>query len=111
MRLEHATTALLATAESLTLLLHDLADLHRCVEELGCATVEADGLALVELALAVVGGDALLLARLLKTRDARISPGIISFRFCVEASKLLTGCRCQPSCASRSPRQQSFAPR
>lgn len=66
LRLEHAAAALLAT-EGLALLLHDLADLHRCVEELGCATVEADGLALVELALAVVVGNALLLARLLET--------------------------------------------
>jgi hypothetical protein len=66
LRLEHAAT-LLATTESLALLLHDLADLHRCVEELGCATVEANGLALVELALAVVAGDTLLLARLLET--------------------------------------------
>lgn len=66
-RLEHATTALLAASESLALLLHDLADLHGCVEELGCAAVEADGLALVELTLAVVVRNALLLARLLKT--------------------------------------------
>jgi hypothetical protein len=66
-RLEHATTALLAASESLALLLHDLADLHRCVEELGCAAVEANRLALVELALAVVVRNALLLARLLKT--------------------------------------------
>ncbi len=50
-----------------TLLLHNLTDLHRGVEELGGAAVEADGLALVELALAVVGGDALFLARLLQT--------------------------------------------
>lgn len=66
-QLEEATagggTALLRTA----LRLHNLADLHRRVEELCGAAVEADGLALVELALAVVGGDALLLARLLKT--------------------------------------------
>lgn len=54
-------------AESLTLLLHNLADLHRRVEELCGATVEADGLALVELALAVVVGDTLLLARVLET--------------------------------------------
>ena len=49
-------------AESLALLLHNLADLHRRVEELCGAAVEADGLALVELTLAVVVGDALLLA-------------------------------------------------
>lgn len=65
--LEHATTtALSASSHGLALLLHDLADLHRGVEELGGASVEADGLALVELALAVVGGDALGLARLLQ---------------------------------------------
>jgi hypothetical protein len=67
LRLEHAA-ALLATTESLALLLHNLANLHRCIEELGCATVEADGLALVELTLAVVVRNALLLARLLETR-------------------------------------------
>lgn len=54
-------------AEGLALLLHNLADLHRRVEELCGAAVEADGLALVELALAVVVGDALLLARVLET--------------------------------------------
>ena len=58
-----------ATTESLALLLHNLANLHRCIEELGCATVEADGLALVELTLAVVVRNALLLARLLETRQ------------------------------------------
>lgn len=66
---KEATTALLRrrAAHSLPLLLHDLADLHARVEELCGAAVEADGLALVELALAVVGRDALLLARLLET--------------------------------------------
>lgn len=64
--LEHAA-ARLGASHGLTLLLHDLANFHRRVEELGGATVEADGLALVELALAVVGRDALLLARLLQT--------------------------------------------
>lgn len=63
--LEHAT-GLRASAHGLTLLLHDLANLHGSVEELCRASVEADGLALVELALAVVGRDALLLARLLQ---------------------------------------------
>src|SRR6478736_1462430 len=69
LRLEHAAAALLATTKSLALLLHNLADLHRCIEELGCATVEADRLALVELALAVIVRNALLLARLLETRQ------------------------------------------
>lgn len=59
------TTALLAT-HSLSLLLHNLANLHGRIEELCGAAVEADGFALVELAFAVVGGDALLLARLLE---------------------------------------------
>jgi hypothetical protein len=79
LRLEHATAALLATTESLALLLHDLADLHRCVKELGCATVEADGLALVELTLSVVVGDALLLARLLETKVCIVSPNVVVF--------------------------------
>lgn len=55
------TAATLAT-HSLTLRLHNLADLHGRIEELGGTAVQADGLALVELALAVVGGHALLLA-------------------------------------------------
>lgn len=53
-----------AAAPHLTrlLVLHDVRDLHVDVEELGGAAVEAHALALVELALAVVGRDALLLA-------------------------------------------------
>jgi hypothetical protein len=39
--------------------LHLLADLDVDVEELGDTAVEADGLALVEVALTVVGGNAL----------------------------------------------------
>ena len=46
----------------LCLLLHHLGNLHVHVEELGGASVEADALALVELALAVVVGNALLCA-------------------------------------------------
>lgn len=46
--LEHATATLLLS-HRLALLLHNLADLHRRVEELGRAAVQADGLALVEL--------------------------------------------------------------
>lgn len=38
--------------------LHELVRLHVRLEELGGTTVEADGLALVDLALAVVGGNA-----------------------------------------------------
>lgn len=87
LRLEHAAAALLAT-EGLALLLHDLADLHRCVEELGCATVEADRLALVELALAVVVGNALLLARLLETKGCIIS--LDGFPFILSSWKLAT---------------------
>ena len=67
--LKHAAAAaatLGSAAHSLALLLHNLANLHRRIEELGCASVEADGFALVELALAVVGRDALFLARLLQ---------------------------------------------
>lgn len=60
-------TASLGAALRLALLLHDLTDLDARVEELGGAAVEADGLALVEFGLAVVGGDALLLAGVLET--------------------------------------------
>lgn len=62
--LKEATASLLRalSAHRLPLLLHDLADLDARVEELGRASVETHGLALVELALAVVGGNALLLA-------------------------------------------------
>lgn len=60
-------SALRSCAHGLALLLHDLADLHRGIEEFGGAAVEADGFALVELALAVVGGHALLLAGLLQS--------------------------------------------
>ena len=62
--LKHAAAA--SAAHSLALLLHNLANLHRRIEKLGGATVEADGFALVELALAVVGRDTLFLARLLQ---------------------------------------------
>lgn len=55
-----------SAAHGLALLLHNLANLHRRIEELGGASVEADGFALVELALAVVGRNALFLARLLQ---------------------------------------------
>jgi hypothetical protein len=60
--LEHAASAALLGG-ALVLALHDLTDLDRRLEELCGAAVEADGLALVEIALTVVGGDALLLAR------------------------------------------------
>jgi hypothetical protein len=50
------------SASCLCLLLHHLGDLHVDVEELGGASVEANALALVKLALAVVVGDALLCA-------------------------------------------------
>jgi len=43
----------------LTVLLHELVGLHVRLEELRRAAVEADGFALVDLAFAVVGGDAL----------------------------------------------------
>lgn len=63
-----AAASLLSPAtHGLALLLHNLADLDGRVEELCGAPVEADGLALVELAFAVVGGDALLLAGILQT--------------------------------------------
>jgi hypothetical protein len=65
--LEQTAATLLLAAHGLALLLHDLADLDARIEELGRAAVEADGLALVELALAVVGGNALLLAGGLET--------------------------------------------
>lgn len=53
----HAATTLLV---GIGLALHLLADLDVDVEELGHAAVEADGLALVEVAFAVIGGDTLL---------------------------------------------------
>lgn len=81
-RLEE-TAAGATRAHGLALLLHDLADLHGCVEELGGAAVDADGLALVKLALAVVGGDALLLAGLLEAGAI----GIVSLRFGIERGK------------------------
>jgi hypothetical protein len=51
----HTTTLLLTSA-----LLHLLADLDVDIEELGDTAVQADGLALVQVTLAVVGGDTLL---------------------------------------------------
>jgi hypothetical protein len=62
-------TALHAQAHAATLLvgsltLHLLADLDVDIEELGDAAVQADGLALVEVAFAVIGGDTLLCAGL-----------------------------------------------
>lgn len=53
-----------ATLVGIGLALHLLADLDVDVEELGHAAVEADGLALVEVTFAVIGGDTLLGARL-----------------------------------------------
>jgi hypothetical protein len=66
MALKHSTRPGLSSAHRLALLLHNLADLHGRVEELCGAAVEADRLALVEVAFAVIGGDALLLAGLLQ---------------------------------------------
>lgn len=65
-------------AESLLLLgsltLHLLADLDVDIEELGNAAVEADGLALVQVTLAVVDGDTLLGAGLAQAKEGiRIS--------------------------------------
>jgi len=64
--LEKTAAAALLHPLLLALLLHDLADLLGGVEELGDAAVEAHGLALVELGLAEVVGDALCLAVLLE---------------------------------------------
>lgn len=58
----HETHAATLLAGGFTL--HLLADLDVDVEELGHAAVEADRLALVEVAFAVVGGDTLLSAGL-----------------------------------------------
>lgn len=63
----HTTTLLLAST-----LLHLLADLDVDVEELGDTAVQADRLALVQVALAVVGGDALLGAGLGEAVDGKI---------------------------------------
>lgn len=61
----HATTVLLGIGGGFAL--HLLADLDVDIEELGDAAVQADGFALVEIAFAVVGGDALLGAGLGET--------------------------------------------
>jgi hypothetical protein len=89
--LKQSSGAGLSSAHGLALLLHDLADLHGRVEELCGAAVEADGLALVELALAVVGRNALLLAGLLQTvlgsvyySHSRLSKSAWDFFFHVE---------------------------
>lgn len=65
--LKQSSGTALSSTHGLALLLHDLADLHGGIEELCGAAVEADGLALVEIALAVVGRNALLLAGLLQS--------------------------------------------
>lgn len=54
----HATDLAAVRLHLLAISLHKLVRLHVRLEELGGAAVEADGLALVDLALAVVGGDA-----------------------------------------------------
>lgn len=54
----HATTVLLSIGGGFAL--HLLADLDVDIEELGDTAVQADGFALVEIAFAVVGGNALL---------------------------------------------------
>jgi D-aminopeptidase len=63
----HTTTLLLTST-----LLHLLANLDVDVEELGDTAVQADRLALVQVALAVVGGDALLSAGLGEAVDGKI---------------------------------------
>lgn len=65
--LEQTTAGLGRATHSLALLLHNLTDLHRRIQELGRTAVQAHRLTLVQLALAVVGGDTLFLASLLKT--------------------------------------------
>lgn len=64
-------------AESLLLLsgitLHLLANFDVDVEELGDTAVEADGLALVQVSLAVVDGDTLLGAGLVQTNNDPVS--------------------------------------
>lgn len=64
--LKHAAASGGSSSQGLSLLLHNLTDLHGRIEELGGAPVQAHGFALVELPLAVVGGYTLLLARLLE---------------------------------------------
>lgn len=61
-----------ATLVGIGLALHLLADLDVDVEELGHAAVEADGLALVDLALAIVLGHALLGADLGEARTGSL---------------------------------------
>ena len=64
-----STKAKASAAALLCFLLQDLGDLHVDVEELGSAPVETHALALVELALVVVVGNALLLAHLREAGD------------------------------------------
>ena len=61
--------------------LHELVRLHVRLEELGGAAVKTDGLALVDLALAVVLGDALLGADLGKARRLLVSCTLEMFSF------------------------------
>lgn len=83
--LKHSSgTALRSSTHGLALLLHDLADLHGGIEELCGAAVEADGLALVELALAVVGRNALLLAGLLQS----VLYGVSIMQFSLSAKEM-----------------------
>ena len=56
---------------SSSLLLQQLRHFKLDVEELGCAAVDAHALALVDLALAVISGNALLHAGLLESLGAR----------------------------------------
>lgn len=100
---EATNTALLAGGLSL----HLLRDLDVDLEELANATVEADGLALVEVTLAVGVGDALLgagfdkTARLISTRR-RCGSGLLV---------VYTGCTCPRPCQFQPQQRQSSLPR
>jgi hypothetical protein len=96
---EAANTALLAGSLSL----HLLGDLDVDLEELAHATVEADGLALVKVTLAVSVGDTLLSAGLDKTiRLLAHEVGVT-----VDCWVVYTGCTCPRPCQFRPQQRQS----
>lgn len=71
----HTTTLLLTST-----LLHLLANLDVDIEELGDTAVQADRLALVQVTLAVVGGDTLLGAGLGEAAERRVREGWSTIR-------------------------------
>lgn len=100
---EAANTALLAGGLSL----HLLGDLDVDLEELADATVEADGLALVEVTLAIGVGNALLGAGLDQTANVISTRGGVT----VDCWVVYTGCTCPRPCQFRPQQRQSSLPK